>query len=128
MNSDHIELGDYGEGVALEHLLSEDYTLVTRNWRSEGGEIDLVMMDGAVLVFVEVKTRIGDRFGSPEESITPAKGERLNRLAMTYLMEHDQFDQSWRIDVVAIEATAQRSILRLDHYVNAIEGSAWIDP
>ncbi len=53
------KLGDFGEQAAAAHLLKQGYALLARKWRSTGGELDLVMRDGAELVFVEVRTRRG---------------------------------------------------------------------
>ena len=66
------------------------------------GEIDIVPRDGEGLVFVEVRTRRGDRFGSPEESVTPAKLERLANLGHEYVGAHGS-DADWRIDTVALD-------------------------
>lgn len=68
-------LGAAGEGHARRYLEVREYSLVARNWRGERGEIDLVMIDGHELVFVEVKTRRGDTWGRAEEAVTPIKSE-----------------------------------------------------
>ena len=74
-------LGAYGERVAAQRLVDEGMVLVDRNWRCERGEIDLVLRDGDVLVFCEVKTRTSAAYGHPLEAVSPAKGERLRQLA-----------------------------------------------
>jgi putative endonuclease len=114
-------LGRLGENLAAQHLLAEEYELVDRNWRCEAGEVDLVMRDGDTLVFVEVRTRRGQAMGSPEESITRAKQERLAILGEAYVQAADWLGD-WRIDVVAILMDYSGHVSRLDHYENAVTG------
>lgn len=118
---DRRRLGEWGEEKALRYLSEQGYQLLTRNWRTREGEIDLVMKQGLAIVFIEVKTRKTDRFGSPEESITRGKQKRLMKTCQAYLQENDYEDRDWRIDVIAIEATKIGEIMRLDHYENAVE-------
>jgi putative endonuclease len=114
-------LGQRGEELAGRCLAGKDYRILARNWRCSGGELDLVALDGDCLVFVEVRTRRGVEMGSPEESITPDKQARLISLAETYVQAQD-WQGSWRIDVVAIELDRRGSCLRVDHYENAVTG------
>lgn len=96
------EFGRWGEEHAMLLLQSMGYEIVERNWRCEYGEVDLVARDEDAWAFVEVKARRGDRHGTPEEAITPAKQRRLLEVSQFYLAEHDLDDVEWRIDVVAI--------------------------
>jgi putative endonuclease len=97
------------------------YVLIEKNFRVPEGEIDLVMQDGDIIVFVEVKTRTTDNFGTPEESVSRAKRRRLIRAAWAFLQEWERLDASWRIDVVAIKASSDWTIQRLDHYQSAFD-------
>ena len=74
-------LGSYGERVAVQRLVGQGMVLVDRNWRCDLGEVDLVLRDGDVLVFCEVKTRSSAAYGHPLEAVGRAKGARLRRLA-----------------------------------------------
>ena len=76
--------------------------MLDRNWRCDGGEIDLVLRDGDVLVVCEVKTRTSDACGSPHEAVTPAKLGRLRRLAARWVVEHQVHPADVRIDLVAV--------------------------
>jgi putative endonuclease len=100
-------VGAYGERVALRHLLDQGMVLLARNWRCVSGEIDAILRDGDVLVFVEVKTRRGGRFGTPAEAVVPAKAARLRRLAAQWLAQTGVHPGEVRFDVV--EVLAQRS-------------------
>lgn len=95
-------LGRQGEDEALAHLVLHGLTLLERNFLCKAGEIDLVMRDGAHLVFVEVRRRAGRRFGGAAASITPRKQQRLVRAAQVYLLRYRTLPPC-RFDVVAID-------------------------
>jgi putative endonuclease len=95
-------LGAYGESLAARHLAERGLVLLERNWRCPAGEIDLVLRDGQTLVVCEVKTRSGLAFGSPHEAVTPAKVDRLRRLAALWLVERGLPVRDVRIDLVAV--------------------------
>ncbi len=115
-------LGRRGEELAARELTRRGYRLRARNWRCAAGEVDIVAEQGEWLVFVEVRTRRGNRFGSPEASITPAKQARLIQVAEAYLDAHHLSDVAWRIDVVAVEMSPQGKLLRIEVYENAVTG------
>jgi len=115
-------LGDAGEELATRELVRRGYVVRERNWRCPEGGLDLVAEQGETLVFVEVRTRRGNRFGTPEESITLAKRAHLIAAAQAYLQAHSLQDRDWRIDVVAVEMSAQGQLRRVDVIENAIEG------
>jgi putative endonuclease len=116
-------MGNFGEAAAAAHLQHRGYTLLARQWACAAGELDLVARQGEELVFVEVRTRRGAAYGSPEESITAAKQARLITLAYAYLEAHSLAATcAWRIDVIAIELDRAGRIRRLNHIINAVEG------
>ena len=121
MTNARHSLGKRGEQYAAQYLTGRGYAIRTRNWRCPVGEIDLVAEKEGALIFVEVRTRRGDRLGTPEESITPAKRARLIAAAQTYLAEQGQADRDWRIDVVAIEIGSHGEVQRCTLIENAIE-------
>lgn len=99
----HIHaIGVAAEDTAAEHLAGQGLRLVERNYRCKGGEIDLVMRDGATLVFVEVRARAPSRFGGAGESITPAKRGRIVLAARHYLARH-RLDTPCRFDAVLLD-------------------------
>jgi putative endonuclease len=115
-------LGDFGEQAAAAHLIKRGYTLLTRKWRCPGGEIDLLMRDGSTLVFVEVRTRRGDRLGTAEESVDRTKQAKLIALAYAYLEATSAPDDvPWRIDVVALNIDQAGRVARLRHIRDAVE-------
>jgi len=102
------ERGDRAEARAAEHLRAAGYTLVTRNYRIKGGEIDLVARDGGVLCFVEVRSRADASHGLPEETIGRTKRRRIARAAEHYLAARRLHDAPCRFDVVAIDGDGIR--------------------
>lgn len=114
------ESGKRGEQLALQHLKSLGYNVIETNYRCPRGEIDIVARQGDCLVFVEVRTRSGRGFGTPEESITFAKRQKLISLAMIYLQSHEGLPSDWRIDVVAVELGRDRQPERIEVVQNAI--------
>lgn len=114
-------LGSAGEAIARGYLIERGLAWVESNWRCLAGEIDLVMTDGAELVFVEVKTRRGEGAGRAEESISVAKGRRLLASGEWYLAEHAEIgDPVWRIDLVAVTLDRTGRVERVTHVVNAV--------
>jgi putative endonuclease len=95
-------IGAYGERLAARRLVEDGMVLVDRNWRCDAGELDLVLRDGDVLVFCEVKTRASKAFGHPLEAVSPAKAQRLRRLAARWLHEHAVSSPGVRIDLVGV--------------------------
>lgn len=121
MPSARRRLGDLGERIALAHLRAHGYAILAQNWRIAIGEIDLVAREGDQVVFVEVRTRRGAA-PTPEESVSPAKQQRLIALAYSYLAEHSLPDSTpWRIDVIAVRVDAD-GLMRVNHLVSAVEG------
>ena len=114
------ETGALGEKLAADLLRGRGYEIVEANFRCRRGEIDLIARQGECLVFVEVRTKRGSGFGSPEESVTRAKRERLIALADTYVQSLDRLPSSWRIDVVAVELAENGGVRRLNHIENAV--------
>lgn len=90
------------ENNALDYLKRHRLKLVERNFSCKGGEIDLVMRDGATLVFVEVRQRTGSGQGGAAASITPAKIRRLVHAAQTFLLRLP-ITPPCRFDVIAVD-------------------------
>jgi putative endonuclease len=107
MKDSRRQLGDRGEDLAAAALQHQGYKIVARNYVTPLGEIDLVARQGKTLVIVEVKTRKTTRFGSPQESVSVAKQQRLRRLADYYIKDRRLGDTPVRFDVVAVMMTGE---------------------
>lgn len=114
------QLGQLGEKLAADFLRKRGYRVMERNYRTPGGEIDIVARQGSTLVFVEVRTKSGPSFGTPEESITAAKRSRMVGCGMAYLQSHGDSAADWRIDVVAIEMGPSGKPSRIEVIPNAV--------
>lgn len=121
MRTARQRLGRTGERLAADELTRRGLTVVDRNWRCQAGEIDLIVRDGECLAIVEVRTRRGQECGTPEESITSVKRERLIALAQAYVAAVN-WQGPWRIDVVAVEMDGTGRLLRVTHLPSAVEG------
>jgi len=95
-------LGKRGEDLACAELEKRGYVIVDRRFRTRCGELDIVARDGGVLVFVEVKARSGSNFGTPFESVTWKKRQRLSQMAASYLFIRRLTGVACRFDVVAV--------------------------
>ncbi len=122
MSDGRIALGAFGERYARTHLQKAGYRIVEVNARLPSGEIDIVAEEGGVLALVEVRTKRGDRFGNPEESITEAKAEKLIDLGHEYAEAHPEWADRWRIDVVAVEVDRRGRVSRIEVHRNAVDG------
>jgi putative endonuclease len=116
-------IGRYGEDVAARHLTDAGLVILDRNWRCPAGELDIVATDGAVLVFVEVKTRSSTLFGVPAEAVIGAKAARVRRLALAWIAARREsgdtdFWAALRFDVVSVLRQRQGAA-SVDHLVGA---------
>jgi putative endonuclease len=90
-----------GENLAAEHLRQLGYKVLEQNWRWNSDELDLIAQDNNTIVFVEVRARTSDKFGSPAESVTPAKMRRLCRAIAAYQSRFAN-PQPGRIDIIEV--------------------------
>jgi putative endonuclease len=117
------DTGILGEKLACDFLGRNGYHIIETNYRCPDGEIDIIARQGEVLVFVEVRTKRSRQFGSPEESITPAKMEKLRTMAARYGQSHSGLPTSWRIDVVAVQMERNGRVSRIEIIENAVDGA-----
>ncbi|MEJ7628589.1 MAG: YraN family protein [Nocardioidaceae bacterium] len=108
-------LGEYGERLAAAELERRGLEVLERNWRCAQGELDIVARHRDLLVVCEVKTRSSDRYGSPVQAITPAKAERLHRLAFAWCAAHEVSFAALRVDVITV-LLVRRSSPVVTHY------------
>ncbi len=123
MTSARQGLGRLGEALVAERLLAEGYEIAARNWRCAYGELDIIAKRDGVWVFVEVRTRRGRAFGTPEESLTAAKRHHLGAAAQQFLTDNDALDAIWRVDLAAVELSPSGALLRIDMIEHAVTGA-----
>jgi putative endonuclease len=102
MPSKNSPKGFVGEGQASIFLQKQGYKIIERNWHKQYAEIDIVALDGDCLVIVEVKSRFGSKFDTPEEAMTPWKIRTLIRAAELYHLFHPELPDYMRIDFVGV--------------------------
>lgn len=114
--AEHNILGKKGEELAAQFLEKLGYQIMAVNWHEKKFEIDIITQDQNQLVFVEVKTRATDFFGSPVEAVTPAKQKHLVEGANYYIEKHD-INLECRFDVVAVILNANQE--KIEHIKDA---------
>lgn len=102
-----VAVGGAGERAAAEFLRDRGYHILERNFRGRGGEVDLIAIDGGVLVFVEVKVRRTLSRGAPIEAVTATKQARVRRAAQEYLTFSGRVFGRIRFDVISVMKTAK---------------------
>ena len=111
-------LGRRGEDAAAQYLVKRGYEILERNWTCFAGEADIIARDGDILVFVEVKTRSDERRGFASEAVTKEKRQRYEKIACTYVADHEFTDMLMRFDVLGmLVIDEERFIVR--HHINA---------
>ena len=129
----HIAVGNEGEALALQFLRAKGWRVLHLNWRPQGRErgleLDLVVQDGATLVFVEVKTRVHKAKATAISSLaafTPRKQKTLVRAARHYLAAHDLWDAACRFDLVLVDK-APGEEYQVEHFCDVIEFGHIVD-
>ena len=112
-------LGKEGEKIAERYLQKKGYKLVERNYRCSSGEVDLIVLDRRVIVFVEVKTRSDHRFGTPLEAVARGKQQKMIRTAQYFLNAKGLHQREARFDVVGISWPGGEPVV--EHIENAFE-------
>jgi putative endonuclease len=117
------QIGDYGEKLALEAYLKAGYKVVAKQYRCAMGEIDLIVRKKDVLVFVEVRTKTTQRYGSAEESITDKKKKTIRKVSQFFLQDftyNKSFNQiAIQFDVIAITIDKQNKQAWMKRYDQA---------
>ena len=114
------DTGRLVENLAGNFLKERGYHILETNYRCPHGEIDIIARHEDCLIFIEVRTKTSLEFGSPEESITPTKKERLKAVAAHYRQTHNDLPPSWHIDFVAVELNQKRQPSRIELIENAV--------
>jgi putative endonuclease len=114
--AEHNDLGKKGEEAAVQLLKSKGHRIVEQNWKFYGYEIDIVSEYEEFIVFTEVKTRSGLRWGTPEEAVSKARMRRLVEAADLFLIE-EKIDTPARFDIVAAVWDGKK--FDLEHFEDA---------
>ncbi|MEM1119983.1 MAG: YraN family protein [Bacteroidota bacterium] len=113
----HLKTGKKGEDLAVQFLREKGYEILATNWRFRRSEIDIIAKDGKVLVFIEVKTRSSDYFGTPASFVSQRKKTLLQDAATAYMQE---VNHTWeiRFDIIGILIRSPKDIT-INHFEDA---------
>ena len=115
--ANNYELGLFGQKIAAKYLHAKGYKLLESNYNKIGAEIDLIMRDGAYIVFIEVKYRRDQSHGLPRESVTPRKQKQIKKAALYYITSKKLSECDFRFDVT--ELLGEPGGLMINHIENA---------
>ncbi len=107
------ELGDIAEEHAARYLAARGYRIRERNFRTRGGEVDIVAEQRGALVFVEVKARTSTGFMTPGQGVTATKRRRIIRAANTYISTRERRERVMRYDVVEVLLTPEGRVQKI---------------
>lgn len=117
--SQHNEVGKIGEDLARKYLEQKGYSIIEQNYKTKYSEIDLVAKYKGELVFVEVRTKIGENFGTPEDTLTPKKLNKM-RFGATSYSAFVKWSGPIKVDAICIVLKPNNEISRLTHHENII--------
>lgn len=124
MKANSGKIGKWGEDIASEYLEERGYQVLTRNYHTFQGEIDIIAVSPDIhypcLVFVEVKTRSSPKFGYPEEAVDRKKWQRMRKAITHYLEAHPELVSEWRVEVIAILGHPGGTTPQIQHYENVV--------
>lgn len=121
MKNLNYQTGKLGEQIAQDYLAKKGYQIVAANFRTRFGEIDLVAAKGKRLSFIEVKLKIGDQFGAPEEMINKTKIAKVQKMAFAFLQAHPKIAiayPAYQIEAVCIVLDRNQAVTRINHWEN----------
>ena len=110
--------GAYGEDLACQFLKRHGYTLLARNFTSPHGELDIIALhhkDPATICCIEVKTRVSEEYGAPEEAVTEEKIKKLHDTACSYFYRNKIEEKNFRLDIISIFCNLKTKKARIKH-------------
>ena len=119
MENERHKFGQKSEIIAARYLKQKGYKIITQNYRTKLGEIDIIAKEKDTIVFVEVKARRSWRFGTPKGALTPKKQRKISMVALCYLKANQQTRAKARFDVVTIHNP--KDTLEIEIIRNAFE-------
>lgn len=121
MKQQNFSKGRTGEDIAREYLRKNGYQLLEKNFNNRFGEIDLIVTKNKTIIFVEVKLKVGEDFGTPEEMIGKRKLFQVQQTSTAFLQKYPELLEKYpfcQIDAVCIVTTPNNDVLRINHYEN----------
>jgi len=110
------QIGDNGENRAVEYLISNGFAIIERNWRTKGGEVDIIAVKNDILVFVEVKTLPNGTIDMIQRELNYQKRQRIIKTSKRFLLKHRQYSNSYiRFDVIVIDMPGLEPVYHIEN-------------
>ncbi len=110
------ERGNRGEEKAAFYLISKGFSIIERNWRTKGGEIDIIAYKNDILVFVEVKTLPNGTMDMIQRELNYQKRQRIIKTSKRFLLNHRQYSNSYiRYDVIVIDMPGFEEVYHIEN-------------
>ena len=119
MKSYNKDIGSYTENIAATYLLSNGYSILDRNYRNKFGEVDIICQKDNLIIFVEIKSRYTNSFGSPLESVSCHKQNKIILLSKYYILYKKLSDFNIRYDVIEIYLNHLNNTYEVNHLEDA---------
>ena len=119
MKSYNKDIGSYTENIAATYLLNNGYSILDRNYRNKFGEIDIICQKDNIIIFVEIKSRYTNSFGSPLESVSCHKQKKIILLSKFYILYKKLSDFNIRYDVIEIYLNHLNNTYEVNHLEDA---------
>jgi len=110
-------VGNKGESIAEDYLKRKGYEIIHRNYRCRLGEIDIIAKDDDTIVFIEVRTKQNRNYGTPQDSVTPMKMDKISKTALSFIQGKNLTGFSYRFDFIAV--TYSQGKPNIEHIENA---------
>ncbi len=112
-------MGRLGEQLAAKYLIDNGYLILDQNYRTKLGELDIIANKDHVIIFIEVKTRTSNTFGTPSESVNYKKQKTIQKLSQQYILHKKLNHEFWiyRYDVIEVRIINKK--YKIDHITNA---------
>jgi len=121
MKNLNYQTGKIGENLAKEYLIKKGYKILVTNFRTRFGEIDIIATKNSTLIFVEVKLKIGEELGQPEEMINRKKVNQIQKMSEVFLQTNPSVAKKfpfWRLDAICIVLNPDNPSKRITHWEN----------
>lgn len=121
MKQQNYNKGKRGEDIAESFLIKNGFRIIEKNWNTRFGEIDIIASKNKTIHFIEVKLKVGDRFGTPEEMINKRKIWQVVQTSESYLLKNKKLSALFpnvQLDAVCIVLSESGEVERIDYYDN----------
>ena len=110
------QIGDNGENRAVEYLISNGFAIIERNWRTKGGEVDIIAFKNDTIVFVEVKTLPNGTIDMIQRELNYQKRQRIIKTSKRFLLKHRQYSNNYvRYDVIVLDMPGFEAVYHIEN-------------